>query len=159
MDTMRIGLGACGGHGYNLAQAVARAGSLELVACADVQEPAAGPAAEASKHVGVHGSAAELLASCDVDALLIAMPHDVLAPTALAAMRAGRHVLVEKPMAMNALEAWSWRPWRIPLTCGLPPDLPGAVAHQRESLRRLRRRAPALRYWDRRKLADPACQP
>src|SRR5438105_5886428 len=104
MDAMRIGLVGCGGHGYNLAQAVARVGSLELVACADVDEPAARRAAEVGKRAGVYSSVAELLASCDVDAVLIATPHHVLAPTALSAMRAGKHVLVEKPMAMNARE-------------------------------------------------------
>src|SRR6185437_10000401 len=33
----------------------------------------------------------------DADAVLIATPHDRLAPIALAAVEAGRHVLVEKP--------------------------------------------------------------
>src|SRR3984957_14303219 len=33
----------------------------------------------------------------DADAVLIATPHDQLAPIALGAVEAGRHVLVEKP--------------------------------------------------------------
>ena len=52
----------------------------------------------------MYSSVAELLASCDVDAVLIATPHHVLAPTALSAMRAGKHVLVEKPAALRSSE-------------------------------------------------------
>jgi predicted dehydrogenase len=37
----------------------------------------------------------------DADAVLIATPHDRLAPIALAAVEAGRHVLVEKPAGRN----------------------------------------------------------
>jgi predicted dehydrogenase len=37
--------------------------------------------------------------------VLIATPHDELANSSLAAIRAGKHVMVEKPMAMSAAEA------------------------------------------------------
>jgi predicted dehydrogenase len=36
-----------------------------------------------------------------VDAILLATPHDQLAPLALSAIRSGRHVFVEKPMALD----------------------------------------------------------
>jgi predicted dehydrogenase len=54
--------------------------------------------------VPVYASVEALLASVDVDAVLIAAPHHLLAPTALSAIRAGKHVLVEKPVALNAHE-------------------------------------------------------
>jgi predicted dehydrogenase len=38
----------------------------------------------------------------DTDAVIIATPHDQLAPIALAAVEAGRHVLVEKPAGRQA---------------------------------------------------------
>ena len=45
------------------------------------------------------------LVSCDfLDAVIIAVPHDLHAPMSIAAMEAGRHVLVEKPMARNSVE-------------------------------------------------------
>lgn len=47
-----------------------------------------------------------LLEDGNVDAVSIALPNDLHAPTSLAALRAGCHVLVEKPMALNAREAW-----------------------------------------------------
>src|ERR1700753_171527 len=40
----------------------------------------------------------------DADAVLIATPHDQLSPIALAAVEAGRHVLVEKPAGRNAAD-------------------------------------------------------
>jgi predicted dehydrogenase len=46
-----------------------------------------------------------VLDASDVDGIVIATPHHLLAPTALTAIRAGKHVLVEKPMAMNEQEA------------------------------------------------------
>jgi predicted dehydrogenase len=46
-----------------------------------------------------------LLDDPDVDAVFIATPNAFHAPLALAALAAGKHVLVEKPFATNALEA------------------------------------------------------
>src|SRR5262249_60885234 len=40
----------------------------------------------------------------DVDAVVVATVNDALAPVTLAAVRAGKHVLVEKPAARNAAE-------------------------------------------------------
>jgi predicted dehydrogenase len=40
----------------------------------------------------------------DVDAVLVSTPHQLLAPVAIAAAEAGKHVLVEKPGARNAAE-------------------------------------------------------
>lgn len=46
-----------------------------------------------------------LLADGDVDAISINTPNYLHAPQAIAALEAGVHVLVEKPMAINAAEA------------------------------------------------------
>jgi predicted dehydrogenase len=47
----------------------------------------------------------ELVGRSDVEAVLIASPHAFHAEVALAAIAAGKHVLVEKPMCMNRREA------------------------------------------------------
>lgn len=56
---------------------------------------------------GVEGveSADALLARGDIDAVAIATPVRTHGPLALEALRAGKHVLVEKPMAASAREA------------------------------------------------------
>jgi predicted dehydrogenase/arylsulfatase A-like enzyme len=46
-----------------------------------------------------------LLADGDVDALIVGTPNYLHAPQAIAALKAGVHVMVEKPMAMDAAEA------------------------------------------------------
>ena len=47
----------------------------------------------------------EVLAHDEVEAVVICLPNDLHAPVALAAARAGKHVLVEKPMATSAADA------------------------------------------------------
>ncbi|MGA0568987.1 Gfo/Idh/MocA family protein [Rathayibacter sp. KR2-224] len=52
-----------------------------------------------------HGSYEDLVADDDVDIVYIATPHPQHAPAAELALRAGKHVLVEKPFTLNAAEA------------------------------------------------------
>ncbi|MFE6822231.1 Gfo/Idh/MocA family protein [Streptomyces sp. NPDC057690] len=47
----------------------------------------------------------DLVADPQVDAIYIATPHALHAPMALRAIAAGKHVLVEKPLGVNAAEA------------------------------------------------------
>ncbi|QAY69850.1 Gfo/Idh/MocA family protein [Xylanimonas protaetiae] len=52
-----------------------------------------------------HGSYEELVADPDVDVVYVATPHSHHLAHALTAIRAGKHVLVEKPITRNAAEA------------------------------------------------------
>ncbi len=51
--------------------------------------------------VAVEPDAAALLARDDIDVVVIATPHSTHEPLAVAAARAGRHVYLEKPMAVD----------------------------------------------------------
>lgn len=64
-------------------------------------------AAKAAAYPGarVFKSVDEAVADPQVDALYIALPVVVHAPAAIAALRAGKHVLCEKPMGMHFAEA------------------------------------------------------
>ena len=53
----------------------------------------------------VHPSVSALIEDPDVEVVYIATPHPLHREQALAAVAAGKHVLIEKPMAMSAAEA------------------------------------------------------
>ncbi len=52
-----------------------------------------------------HGSYETLLADPKVDIVYVATPHPMHASNAMAALNAGKHVLIEKPFTVNAAEA------------------------------------------------------
>jgi len=87
-DQRRVGLLGCGTHGTNLALAVARSELLQLVAYADPDESAVQRAARTTAGVSIHNSTDSLLDVPSVDAVLVATPHDQLAPGSLMAIRA-----------------------------------------------------------------------
>jgi predicted dehydrogenase len=62
------------------------------------------PALAQEYQVPALGTVAELIARQDVDAVLVASPHSAHLAQVLQAARAGKHVLVEKPMALNSAE-------------------------------------------------------
>ena len=64
-------------------------------------------AAFAQKHklLRQYATVDEMIAAGGIDALVIGTPNFLHAPQAVAALEAGIHVMVEKPMAMNTAEA------------------------------------------------------
>ena len=55
-------------------------------------------------NVALEASLDSLLARADVSAVFIATPHHVHAEQAIAAAKAGKHVLIEKPMACSVAD-------------------------------------------------------
>jgi predicted dehydrogenase len=104
-DQVRVGIVGCGYQGRLLAQAIARTASLRVVACADPVAEAAAAVAALAGQVAAYGTAEELLNCSEVDAVILATPHHLLCPIALAAIDAGKHVLAEKPIATTEREA------------------------------------------------------
>src|ERR1700712_4786319 len=52
-----------------------------------------------------YGTYEELFADQDVDVVYIATPHNAHYPCALRSLEAGKHTLIEKPLALNAAQA------------------------------------------------------
>lgn len=53
----------------------------------------------------VYRDPAELMSSPDIDLVVVATPNDTHAPLALAALAAGKHVVIDKPFALTMAEA------------------------------------------------------
>lgn len=52
-----------------------------------------------------HGSYESLIADAAIDVIYVGTPHNAHLPHATLALNAGKHVLVEKPIALNAAQA------------------------------------------------------
>ena len=104
-----IGIIGCGGiarisHAPSL-KVLEQHGACRVVACADVVEEAAQSLACQFEIPCAFTDYRDLLALDDLDAVTVATPPFAHKETAVAALRAGKHVLCEKPMAMNVAEA------------------------------------------------------
>jgi predicted dehydrogenase len=76
----------------------------ELVAVANWREPSARALAERYGIPRVTTEWEEIAATTDVDAAIVATPNVLHAPQAIALLRSGKHVMVEKPMATTVAE-------------------------------------------------------
>jgi predicted dehydrogenase len=102
----QIGCAVVGGGrwGCLVAAELRKVAGLSLRGVADATPERALSAAE-SLETKAYTAATEAFADASVEAVVIAAPNDLHAALALEALRAGKHVLLEKPMALTALEA------------------------------------------------------
>jgi len=85
--------------------AIMRAARTRVVAVASRDTERANAYAKELSIPTVYGTYEELLADPNIDAVYIPLPNHLHAEWTMAAARAGKHVLCEKPLAMNAAEA------------------------------------------------------
>jgi predicted dehydrogenase len=95
-----IGAGAIGG----VHAGAAKANGIEVVSVTDVNEEAAKNFAKREGLSHYTSKLGEMLANKDITAVVVAVPNKFHAPSAIAALEAGKDVLLEKPMALNADE-------------------------------------------------------
>lgn len=101
---VRFGFVGLGGWGEELAHAVERAGAGVVAACfarsADARDSFA-----AAHQCATVDDFEDLLTAEDIDALVLATPHSTHLPMIEAAAAAGKHVFVEKPLAVSYADA------------------------------------------------------
>jgi len=104
-ERVRIAVAGAGYWGINHVRAFSRLAGCELVAVCDPDERARGRAAQLAPHARIERALEPLLADPDVDAVVLATPAVAHAAQAQAALAAGKHVFVEKPLALTAADA------------------------------------------------------
>ncbi|HCK10055.1 MAG TPA: hypothetical protein DHW45_09275 [Candidatus Latescibacteria bacterium] len=104
MPKTRIGIIGCGGmaksHASRFEDVLDR---IEVTAVVDIDRGKAQAVADIIKGVPVVETDYKDIFD-HIDAALIVVPHHLHHPVAMDCLRAGKHVLVEKPMALNATE-------------------------------------------------------
>ncbi len=108
MATRKISLGliGCGRIAQaHLAAADYLEDEAELIAVADADPEKARTAAQRYGARAFSTRYEEILSREDVEAVIITLPNHLHHPAALSAARAKKHILIEKPMALNTREA------------------------------------------------------
>ncbi len=99
---IKIGLVGCGGIGNAHVSGLADLPGARMVATADIDISRAESAAKALGADKAVADYRELLA--DVDAVLLSLPHQLHHPIGMDCLAAGKHVLMEKPLANSERE-------------------------------------------------------
>lgn len=103
--SMKVGIAGAGWPGIKHAEGYHAAGGFQIVAVADLIPE------RRTKLKSTHGiateynDAAELIKDKSIEVVSICLPNHLHAPTALAALRAGKHVVIESPPTMSGKEA------------------------------------------------------
>ena len=98
---LRMGVIGAGSFSIYHLDGINQAKNAELVAICDKYREKAEEKAERFGAPTVYTDYHELLAREDIDAVTLPLPDQVHAEIAIAAMRAGKHVLCEKPMTLD----------------------------------------------------------
>jgi predicted dehydrogenase len=101
----RMAMIGVGGIGASHMKILAGMPDVELVGMADPSEKALAARAVDFPDCKPFADYQTMLAEVEADGVDVCAPNGVHAPAAIAALDAGAHVIVEKPMAMNAGEA------------------------------------------------------
>lgn len=101
---MKFALAGYGAFGRFHARSIAKTPGATLVAIATPGDASVAAATADYPGAKIHRDWPALIADPSIDAVAIATPNHLHADIAVAALDAGKHVLVEKPMATTALD-------------------------------------------------------
>ena len=100
-----VGYGPFGGMGYAHGLAATETDGLAFVGVCDSNDERRLAAVADFPTVQGHADLASLCGADDVDVVIVATPPVLHAPIALELLRAGKHVVVEKPMCLTVADA------------------------------------------------------
>jgi predicted dehydrogenase len=104
-ERLRCAVIGTGGFGLAHLDSILHCPRASAVAIAEINPERLKEAADRYKIARAYADYHDLLDQPDIDAVTIATPNHLHARVALDALQARKHVLLEKPMAMNAKEA------------------------------------------------------
>ncbi|MHA6483004.1 Gfo/Idh/MocA family protein [Paenibacillus sp. strain BS8-2] len=99
---LKVGIIGAGAIGNIHIGAFKKAEGAEVTAVADAYLPLAQQRAEEHGIGAVYGNPQELLEDSNIDAVVIGVPNQFHAALAIEALSRGKHVLLEKPMAIDS---------------------------------------------------------
>lgn len=99
---VRVGVIGYGYWGPNLVRNFAESTATEVVAVSDMSEQRLALAQARHPEIGVTTDCEEIFGDPDIDAVVIATPVSTHYPLGMAALQAGKHVLMSKPLAESA---------------------------------------------------------
>ncbi len=115
---VKVGVIGCGVIGTKHITDIINSPETELVAVADLVESYRARATEHFQPSKVYQTGTDLIADPEVEAVILAFPTVFRTEVAKKAFIAGKHVLIEKPVAMNAQEVEQLITSRGDLTSG-----------------------------------------
>src|SRR4051812_17265486 len=99
-NPLRMAIVGCGGRGVGTCLEMQEAGLGRVTAVCDKNERALKKAKETYASAFATREVAEIGARKDVDAVFVATPDDIHVGVALELKNSGKHLLVEKPLAI-----------------------------------------------------------
>lgn len=107
MEPVKVGVIGCGVIGSRHLSIASEAPHIELVAAADLIDANRASAAERFNPPKMYDNGDDLLNDDEIEVVVLAFPTQYRTQVALRAYERGKHVLIEKPIAMNAAEVES----------------------------------------------------
>lgn len=105
MDPIRFGIIGAGQISHSGAAGINSHPQAKVVAAQDLSAERLKTLCDKSDIAKAYTDSAELFADPEVDAVYIAVPNRFHVPLTIQALEAGKHVILEKPFAMNYAEA------------------------------------------------------
>ncbi len=101
-EKIKVGIIGVGTIGSVHAEAYRKLPEAQLHALCDIQPERLAEKAQKHNVQKTYATYQELLADPEIEAVSICTPNNAHAPLAIAAFQAGKHVMLEKPMTLNA---------------------------------------------------------